>query len=170
MKTFTLQLGKKITKKDLEKAGYKVSDYASDILKKVKFGKKRQVEIVIKEVREFGFTEVVSYKEIIEKAKNEGLELCPAEVGPTLRMSYKNQLTGEWLIIAMNPITDSDGSLRAFSVDCVGRELWLRILYANPGHLFDPSDRIVFVLPRKLNTGNLDALESRPKSLNGGKD
>jgi len=47
---------------------------------------------------------------IYAAAKERGLELCPAEVGPQLRLQYQDQLD-EWLVIGMEPILGPDGTL-----------------------------------------------------------
>ena len=61
-------------------------------------------------VKELGFNDGAYYKDICTKALELGLELCPAEVGPALRLVYKDQSRGEWLRIAMEAITGSDGA------------------------------------------------------------
>lgn len=44
------------------------------------------------------------YNEIVTAAKALGLSVCPAEVGPILRLQYLDQSTEENLIIGMKPI------------------------------------------------------------------
>lgn len=54
--------------------------------------------------------------EIYQKAKELGLDICPAEVGPHFRLSYTNQPEREWILIAMEPILNSEDKLSIFSV------------------------------------------------------
>ena len=49
-----------------------------------------------------------------------GLELCPAEVGPGLRLAYENQPLGERLIIATKPFTNSGNDLDLFVMEVSG--------------------------------------------------
>ena len=85
---------------------------------------------------------------LIARAKELGLELCPAEVGPQLRLQYKDQPNGEWILIAMEPITDSDGDLLVFRVKCLVSELWLNSYDGNPDAFWNPDSQWVFVRPR----------------------
>jgi hypothetical protein len=144
MTTFTISLGKKITAKELEKKGFKVGDWAKDILKKVKF-KKQEIELVVKTVSKLGLPDGGTLKEIYEKAKEQGLELCPAEVGPALRLVYTDQPKGEWLRIAMEPVTDSDGDLFVFSIEHDDDGLWLFGFNGNPGIFCYGNYRWVFM-------------------------
>ena len=54
-----------------------------------------------------------------------GLELCPAEVGPQLRLQYPNQPIGEFLHIAMQPIATYHGDLIDLTVGNGGAGLLL---------------------------------------------
>jgi hypothetical protein len=166
MKNITLQLGKKITKKDLEKSGSMVSEWADDILKKVKF-KKQKVDLVVKTVAELGFPDGGTVKEIYTKAKEQGLKLCPAEVGPALRLALKNQPIGEWLLIAMEPISGRRAHPSFFYVASDGDGQWLLADYGAPADFWDAGLRFVFVRPRKypLELDSLESLTPRIESL-----
>ena len=154
----TLQLGKKITKKDLENAGFKVGDWAKEVLEKVTF-KKQKVNLIVKTVAELGLSDGGTLEEIYKKAEEQGLELCPAEVGPALRMAYKDQPKGEWLSIAMEPITDSYGFLRVFYVERDDDGLWLGGDYGDPHLFLAGDDRLVFVR-RKYSSKSSKSLTS----------
>lgn len=156
MKDTTIQI-KKVTLKDLEKAGIKVSDYAKGLLEKTTF-KKEEVNLVVKTVAELGLRNGGTLQEIYTKAKEQGLELCPASVGPNLRMAYKDQPLNEWLWIAMEPISDRDGFPRVFELACRGGGLWLRGIWATPDSRW-PSD-YVFVFRLRKSLKSLDSSDS----------
>ncbi len=113
--------------KALLNKGYQISDYARDILQKVEFSQEsKSYELVSFSVSQLGFPNGATLQEVYKKAEELGLELCPAEVGPQLRLQYKDQPEGEWLRIAMNPIADSGGFPDLFDVRRAGDVLWLR--------------------------------------------
>ena len=76
-----------------------------------------------------------------------GLSTLPAEVGPALRLVYEDQSRGEWLRIAMEAITGSDGDRFIFAVH-VNDGLWLDGDYGHPEFFWEADGRFVF-LPRK---------------------
>jgi hypothetical protein len=75
------------------------------------------------------------------------LELRSAEVGPALRLAYKDQPKGEQLIIAMHAITDSGDILRVFGLEN-GGGLRLSAFRGYPDYKWHPNYRFVFVRPK----------------------
>jgi len=138
--------------KAIEDAGKKVSEWAKDMLGKKAFtaaSQEMKVELVKLTVRDLGFAETTRYDKICERALQLGLQLCPNEVGPQLRLQYVDQPNGEWIWVAMEAIRASDGDLSLFGVEHDGNDLWLNGSCADPGDLFDPDNTFVFVRPRK---------------------
>lgn len=112
----------------LKRGGNKIGDWANDILGKPAFtavSQETEVDLVKVTVAELGFKDSATYRQICERAMGFGLELCPAEVGPQLRLQYQDQPFGEWLVIAMEPIADSDGDLFVFYVEHDDDGRWL---------------------------------------------
>ncbi|MFH1662162.1 MAG: hypothetical protein ABIA02_03635 [Candidatus Falkowbacteria bacterium] len=84
-----------------------LSDLEEDILNKTEFSKEKQNYDLVKfTVKQLGFQNSATTDQIYEKAKELGLELCPAEVGPHLRLQY---LGKEYMNIAIKQIADRDG-------------------------------------------------------------
>lgn len=167
VKTFkTIQLGKKITKKDLEKKGFKVSEWANDILEKIEFSKtKEKFDLVILSVSDLGFTGWTSYKNIITKAKEMGYELCPSETGALLRMDYTDQPANEWLYVAMEPISVAHDYPFVFYMARSDDGSWLRALRAEDDDGWYSHGRFVFVSRKSaLNSEPLNSL--KPSTLN----
>ena len=80
------------------------------------------------------------------RAKELGLELCPNEVGPQLRLQYKDQPKGEFLLIAMEPIIGVGGDLSVFDVEHRNDDrLWLNANLGHPGLAWGGIDRWVFL-------------------------
>ena len=131
---------------------FRLSDWASDILGKPALkaaDEETEVDLVKATVAELGFKKGARYDQIYERAKEPGLELCPPEVGPQLRLQYQDQPNGEWIVVAMEPIIDSDGCPRVFNVERIGSELWLSSYWGRPDGFWDPDCRWVFCRPRK---------------------
>lgn len=149
----TLEIGGQTTEElehGLERAGFKISDYARSMLKSKEFTTEKQKEqnnlVRLTVDALFNDGRVHTTDEVFSKAKDFGLELCPAEVGPHLRLNYKDQPLDEWLYVAMKQITDSDGSPYVF---CVGRGdggSWLGYGWVGPGSGWYPGNEFVFRL------------------------
>lgn len=137
----------------LRDGGFKLGDWANDILGKPPFEAATEetgVDLVVKSVAELGFKDGATRRQIYNRAKELGLNLCPAEVGPQLRLQYKDQSVGEWILIAMEPILDSAGDPRVFIVECVDSGLWLYgSRYGGPDYFWLLGVRWLFVRPRK---------------------
>lgn len=121
----------------LKRDGFRVGDWANDLLGRPAFkaeSEEREVDLVRVSVAELGFPNDATRADIYKRALEFGLELCPAEVGPQLRLRYSNQPMGEWLLIGMEPIADSDGDLKVFDVARHGDGIWLH------GHCGHPVD------------------------------
>jgi len=140
----------KAYRKALKEAGFRIGDWASDILDKIQVSRERvQLDLVKVTVKDLGFTESASLKQIYAKAKELDLEMCPAEVGPALRLAYVDQSYGEWIYIAMEPITVSDGHLRLFEVSHDDDAPWLFSAYGGPDDIWLLGSSFVFVRFRK---------------------
>ena len=91
----------------LDSAGMKVGDAADEILGRpaFRYGRmKTDVELVLLSAADLGVESESSLADVYKRARQVGLELCPAEVGPQLRLDYRNQPLGEVLHIAMQPV------------------------------------------------------------------
>jgi hypothetical protein len=93
----------------LDAAKIKIGDAADEILGRPAFPyarTKTDVELAVLSARaDLGVeSDQVSLAEVYQRARQAGLELCPAEVGPQLRLEYSNQPLGEALDIAMEPV------------------------------------------------------------------
>lgn len=144
-------------RKAIKANGYRISDYADQILNNVKFSEtETQIDLVIITVAELGLENGARRNEIYARAIEFGFGLCPTEVGPALRQQYPDQPYGESICVAMDPIAVSDGSngldgyLWVLEVACDSAGRWLdsgRRGY--PVICWNADDRWVFVALRK---------------------
>ena len=154
-KTINLGTGLKTAddfRKALKGRGFNIGNWANDILGKPAFTaatEATEIDLVKVTVAELGFKKGARHDQIYERAKELGLELCPSEVGPQLRLQYQDQPNGEWLLIGMEPVADSDGDLNVFGVRRHDSGRWLDGHWGGPGHVWDAGYRWLFCLPRK---------------------
>ena len=132
--------------KELLAKGFRISDVAKQMLEKTAFSKEsKEYELVSFSVASLGFPNGATVKDIFAKGQELGLELCPAEVGPNLRLQYQDQSNGEYLYLAMETITDADGYPKVWFVGRASDEAWLFNRWARPGHEWDAVRQVVFV-------------------------
>lgn len=136
---------------EMQSKGFKICDWALDMMGKVAFTTSPEpieLRLVRPTVQEIGFPEGASTKDLWIHAQGLGLQLCPAEVGPHLRLADADQPKDDWYWIGMKPITDSGGDPDVF---IVGRDDYGRWLTGGGvARLEDgwrPESRIVFVAP-----------------------
>lgn len=130
IRSYAIEVGGKTAKQyetELTKAGFKVDYFAKQILEKAKFSEERgEMDIVRLTVADLGFTNGATNREIWQRGKEIGLDLCPPDVGPELRLSMKDQPLGDYVTVAMEGIPDSDGNplmFHVYSNDYDGRGL-----------------------------------------------
>jgi len=146
------ELNAKETSNNPEEKIY-ISDYARSMLQKPEFtinSKSEKLNLIKLKVQDLGFPGSATTDEIYKRANELGLELCPPEVGPHLRLNYekvfsREQAKGEYFRIAMKQIAGSGGSPDVFDVGCRGGgRRWLSRSWAGPDDSWNPEDEFVF--------------------------
>jgi hypothetical protein len=137
----------------LDAARVRVGDTADEILGRPAFSFSTipvTVDLVVLSAKDLGFTRSVSHAEIDRRAVQLGLELCPAEVGPLLRLAYLDQPVGEFLRIAMKPVATWSGTPVTLTLANGGAGLILVGGESRADLTFAPSTKLVFVRPQRI--------------------
>lgn len=125
--------------------GLKIINHPSFVISPQK-NKLLSVEI---SVNDLGFPNGAVTKEIYQKAEELGLRLCPAELGPYIRLQYLDQPIdppkGNWLNIAMKKLSDEPDFPNGFYLRRREDGFWLRGYLASPDHLWCSTDRFIFL-------------------------
>ncbi len=136
----------------LDAAAVRIGDSANEILGRPAFryaDAKENVELVVRSVAQLGLEgESASLADIYGRARRLGLALCPAEVGPQLRLAYLNQPLGEMLHIAMEPVATYAGELTILALANGGTGPLLIGSDGRPDFLLPRTLRFVFALPQ----------------------
>lgn len=136
----------------MDLAGIRMRDSASEILGQPAFPYARvktEVELALLSAWDLGVETESSLSDVYKRAKQIGLELCPAEVGPQLRLHYRNQPLGEALNIAMEPIATSSGDPTILALVNFGSGLALMGVNGRSEFMVLRPSRFVFALPTK---------------------
>lgn len=144
---------------DSQGKNYQINSYAESMMRNPDFTTSKnqeKIELVKLKVGDLGFTKDPTTDELYVRAKELGLELCPAETGPHLRLKYqevfkKEQPMNEYLRIAMKQIASSEGNPSVFNVYRSAGGFWLYYTdsWSSPMSKWHLDDQIVFRL-RKL--------------------
>ncbi len=150
----TIKLGTGLKSADefrgaLESNGFRIGDLANDILGRPAFiaaTKEIEVDLYVLTAAELtGKSKGGTTVEIFAGAARLGFQMCPAEVGPQLRLQYKDQPEREQLFIGMESVADSFRYLHVFLVEHDDSSLWLSGDGGDPGTFWDGHDRWVFL-------------------------
>ena len=149
-----IQLGthksNKDLRQDIEGNDHRISDWGSNLLKRIDIASEPvEVDLIVLSIAELGFLNGCTIDEIYKAAQKLELELCPAEVGPQLRLQYNDQPMDECLLVAMEPVVYSSGNQKG--VFRVGRSdigSWLGGDSGNFDHHSRVHNRWVFIRPK----------------------
>lgn len=113
-------------------------------------------------VGDLGFPDGATTPQIFSKAKELGLELCPLELGPYLRLEYLDQTEGYSgdslqqhqapsgsITIPSEILTEDDDFPKGFYLRNINGVLWLRGYRADHLHVWYPDDHFVFCHNKK---------------------
>ena len=129
-----------------------IGDQADEIIGRPAFPfsrNKLDVDLVVVSVAELGFgPDGATLREIYVRAGTFGLDLCPAEVGPILRLNYLDQPLGDFLHVAMRPVATYGGELVDFTLGNGGSALLLIGGDARPDVVLTGGVRLIFMRPR----------------------
>jgi hypothetical protein len=143
----------------LDAARMRAGESADEILGRPAFPYSKtssELDLVVLTAADLGFEKgSVPVVEIYRRALQSGLELCPAEVGPQLRLQYATQPVGEFLHIAMQPIATWRGDLVDLTVANGGAGLLLLGGDGSPDLKLHSSVKFVFVRPARIAMPNV---------------
>jgi hypothetical protein len=119
-----------------------------------------ELDLVVLSAFELGFGDETSLHDIYARAEALGFELCPAEVGPALRLNYLDQPPGDFLHIAMKPVAKYNRALIDFTVAKAYGSVGFLLLGgdARPDMVLPRAERFVFVRPRLIAQNTLGLL------------
>jgi hypothetical protein len=129
-----------------------MGDQADEILGRPAFPFSRaklDIDLVVVSAAGLGFgSDGAMLRDIYARADTFGLDLCPAEAGPILRLNYLDQPLGEFLHVAMRPVATYGGELVDFTLGNGGSALLLIGGDAHPDVVFAGAVRFVFMRAR----------------------
>jgi hypothetical protein len=118
------------------------------------------VAMVERTVSALGFPHGATTAALVARAAECGLELCPLELGPHLRLQYRDQPEGHLgqparqhqapsgsITIFSAPLSDDDAFPKGFYLRRIAGVLWLRGYCAGADHIWEPDDQLIFRQP-----------------------
>lgn len=151
----------------LQQRSILMNEYGERLLSDDKFttsNTKYSLKTVELTVRDLGFPDGAKTDQIFRRAIELGLELCPLEVGPYLRLEYldqpesysgnpsqQHQAPSGSITIASEIITEDDEFPKGFYLRRMKGELWLRGYVADHLHVWNSDDHFIFCLTKNLS-------------------
>ncbi|NIK77691.1 hypothetical protein FHS15_002827 [Paenibacillus castaneae] len=113
-------------------------------------------------VGDLGFHDGATTAQIFKRASELGLELCPLELGPHLRLEYLDQPEGYFgnplrrhqapagsITIASEILSEDDDFPKGLYLRRINGVLWLRGYRADHLHVWNPGDHFIFCQTKK---------------------
>jgi len=127
-----------------------VDDPALDWMKSPDFttsDREREIELVILTAEDMGLPPEPRTKQLLKRAKELGLALCPAEVAPHLALGDQDRHIDTSLKIVMNPVSTSTGVSEILTLSRYDNILWLGSSWAGQFDKQFPGSEFVFKVP-----------------------
>lgn len=137
-----------------------MNEYGEKLLSDEKFTTshiKHSLHTVELTVSNLGFPNGTTTAQLYKRAVELGLELCPLELGPYLRLAYadqpevyskkllkRKQAPSGSITIASEILTEDDDFPKGFYLRKIDGMLWLRGYLADQLHVWNPHDRFIF--------------------------
>jgi len=91
---------------ELIKRNFVFSDQCQVVMSNIEVSKeKKEIKLFVTTIKELTGKNKANYIEVVDAVISKGYKLCPAEVGPQLRLQYDDQTYNDWLRILMEPIS-----------------------------------------------------------------
>jgi hypothetical protein len=149
----------------LQQYSIMMNDYGERLLADDKFTTsdiKYSLRTVELTVGDLGFPDGATTDQIFKRASELGLELCPLELGPHIRLEYLDQPEGYSgnpllqhqapsgsITIASEIVTEDDDFPKGFYLRRINGVLWLRGYRADHLHVWNPNDHFIFCQTKK---------------------
>ncbi len=153
----TIKLGTDLKTPDdfcsaLKKLNMKIGRWGKDMLNSSAFtvsDREVEVDLVKVSVSDLGFKHGAYRPDIDVQVFEVGLRFCPAEVGPQLRLEYRDQPKREWCTVWMEPIIGSDDFFPYQFLVAEGHdELWLHGICSKDDGFWKADRCLVCIRPR----------------------
>jgi hypothetical protein len=144
----------------LQKYSILMNEYGEKLIADNKFTSsdaKYNLHTIELTVGNLGFSDGATTAQIFKKASELGLELCPLELGPYLRLEYldqpegysgkplqRNQAPSGSITIASEKLSEEDDFPKGFYLRRINGVLWLRGYNADDLHVWNPNDHFIF--------------------------
>jgi hypothetical protein len=132
----------------LKEAGIKFNEYAKILFEHPSFAEsncRETVSLVKTALSDIGLSNPAVFEEIVAKASELGLKLCPLSLGAHLRIEYLEQPEGPYLTVASEkPVKDEDYP-NGFYLRNYEGALWFRGYRATEEYLWPQESEFVFI-------------------------
>lgn len=146
---------------ELKRCSVSMNEYGEILFADDKFttsDTKYSLKTVELTVMDLGFPDGANTAQLFKRATELGLELCPLELGPHLRLEYLDQPEGYSgnssqqhqapsgsITIASEILTEDDDFPKGFYLRKVNGVLWLRGYTTDYLHVWKPEDHFIFI-------------------------
>jgi hypothetical protein len=137
---------------ELERRSILMNEYARRLFADSRFvtsTSRSRIQTVEVAVRDLGFGQGAICADICQRAAGLGLEVCPLELGPFMRLQYRDQPEGPRLPVFSERLSADVDVPTGFYLRCLDRTLWLRGYTASQDWLCDPDEHFVFKMSER---------------------
>lgn len=124
--------------------GYRIGSVAEKVFKKIPFDKPvdgKEICLVCLSLRDLGFRNKATLRQILNAAEKEGFKVCPSELVPSIRLGYVGP-SRDFIYIGMDPSDEGE----IFSLVNDLRAKWIIAPKVDEMKLFQLFDHFIFII------------------------